>query len=117
SAARGNQTFVGYLALCPLASRGWAGVCSPFRPRGDRPHERGIRPWPLPAIRPARLSTPPPFRHGLRKLDGGVNTARPEAYRMMIERGFWTSVQGVARHRPKRGHVHRPGVYVLDARR
>jgi hypothetical protein len=61
------------------------------------------------------LARSDPFRHGLRKLDGGVNTARHEAYRTIIERGFWTSVQSVARHRPNEPVFNRPGVYVLDA--
>jgi len=43
-----------------------------------------------------------------------VNTARHEAYRTMIERGFWTSVQGVARYRPNGAAFNRPGVAVLD---
>ncbi len=48
------------------------------------------------------------------KLVAGVNMARHEAYRTMLNRGFRTFLQGVAL---QKGNVHgfnRPGVYVLD---
>lgn len=51
---------------------------------------------------------------GLRKIDAGVNMARQEAYRIMLERGFRTLLQGVAMHRPNEEGFNRPGVYALD---
>ena len=41
-------------------------------------------------------------QRGLSRLVAGVNTARHEAYRAMLERGFRTDLQGVAMHRPTR---------------
>ena len=51
---------------------------------------------------------------GLTKLYAGVNTARSEAYRQMLKRGFKTEMQGVAMHRPNEAGYSRPGVYVID---
>jgi GNAT superfamily N-acetyltransferase len=51
---------------------------------------------------------------GLVRLEAGVNMARHEAYRMMVERGFRTVLQGVAMQRPNEEAFHRPGVYVID---
>jgi hypothetical protein len=51
---------------------------------------------------------------GLSRLAAGVNTARHEAYRQMLERGFRTDLQGVAMHRPNEPGYNRPGVYVID---
>jgi hypothetical protein len=44
----------------------------------------------------------------------GINTARAEAYRQMIGRGFKTEMQGVTMHRPNQPGYSRPGVFVID---
>lgn len=51
---------------------------------------------------------------GLSRLSAGVNTARHEAYRQMLERGFRTDLQGVAMQRPNEPGYNRPGVYLID---
>ncbi len=51
---------------------------------------------------------------GLSRFTAGVNLARHEAYRAMLERGFRTDHQGVAMHRPNDPGYSRPGVYLLD---
>jgi GNAT superfamily N-acetyltransferase len=51
---------------------------------------------------------------GLQRLVAGVNTARHEAYRRMLERGFRTDLQGVAMHRPDDPAYNRAGVFLLD---
>lgn len=51
---------------------------------------------------------------GLSHLVAGVNTARHEAYRKLLARGFRTSIQGVAMHRPNEPAFNLPEVYVLD---
>jgi len=51
---------------------------------------------------------------GMSRLEGGVNLARHEAYRKMLERGFRTDIQGVTMHRPNEPGYNRPGVYVID---
>jgi GNAT superfamily N-acetyltransferase len=51
---------------------------------------------------------------GLLRLVAGVNTARHEAYRQMLARGFRTDLQAVAMHRPNEPGYSRPGVYVID---
>jgi GNAT superfamily N-acetyltransferase len=48
------------------------------------------------------------------RLVAGVNTARHEAYRHMLARGFRTDVQGVAMSRPNEAGYNRPGVYLID---
>lgn len=50
----------------------------------------------------------------LQRLNAGVNMARHEAYRIMIERGYRTFLQGVAMHRPNEEAFNRPGVYAID---
>jgi GNAT superfamily N-acetyltransferase len=47
-------------------------------------------------------------------LTAGVNTARDEAYRQMLARGFRTELLGVAMEKPNEAGYNRPGVYVLD---
>jgi GNAT superfamily N-acetyltransferase len=47
-------------------------------------------------------------------LRAGVNTARHEAYRYMLSRGFRTDVQGVVMSKPNEAGYNRPGVYVID---
>jgi GNAT superfamily N-acetyltransferase len=50
----------------------------------------------------------------LSRLVAGVNLARHEAYRRMLERGFHTDIQGVTMHRPNEPGYNRPGVYLID---
>ena len=51
---------------------------------------------------------------GLERLVAGVNTARREAYRRMLARGFRTEVLGLAMDRPDEAAYNRPGAYVID---
>ncbi|HEV2073773.1 MAG TPA: GNAT family N-acetyltransferase [Thermomicrobiales bacterium] len=51
---------------------------------------------------------------GLARLEAGVNTARREAYRRMLESGFRTNVLGLAMDRPDKPGYDRPDVYVID---
>jgi hypothetical protein len=48
------------------------------------------------------------------RLRGGVNTARHEAYRHMLGRGFRTEVQGGVMSRPNEAGYNRSGVYLID---
>jgi GNAT superfamily N-acetyltransferase len=50
----------------------------------------------------------------LSRLVAGVNTARHEAYRQMLARGFRTDFQGVAMQRLNEPGYNRPGVYLID---
>ena len=47
-------------------------------------------------------------------LAAGVNTARHEAYRQMIKRGFRTDFLGVAMARPNEAGYNREDIYVID---
>jgi len=51
---------------------------------------------------------------GLPVLVAGVSTARHEAYRHLLARGFRAELLGVTMHRPNEAGYSRPGVYVLD---
>jgi GNAT superfamily N-acetyltransferase len=51
---------------------------------------------------------------GLERLVVGVNTARREAYRHLLGRGFRTEVLGLAMDRPDEAAYNRPGTYVID---
>ena len=51
---------------------------------------------------------------GMTTVVAGVNTAREEAYRAMLARGFRTQIQGVTMHRPNEAGYSRPGLFVLD---
>src|SRR4029453_4793457 len=51
---------------------------------------------------------------GLSRLAAGVNAARHEAYRVMLEYGFRTDLQGVAMHRPNEAGYNRPDVFLID---
>lgn len=53
-------------------------------------------------------------KRGLSRLAAGVNTARHEAYRAMLEHNFRIDLQGVAMHRPNEAGYNRPGVYLID---
>lgn len=50
----------------------------------------------------------------LSRLVAGVNTARHEAYRQMLARGFRTDIQGVVMQQSNEAGYNRPGVWVLD---
>lgn len=50
----------------------------------------------------------------LPRLSAGVNTARHEAYRQMLARGFRTDLLGVAMDRPNEAGYNRPGIYLID---
>lgn len=51
---------------------------------------------------------------GLGTLVGGTNLARAEAYGLMREHGFATTMQGVAMQRPNQEGYNRAGMYVID---
>ncbi len=51
---------------------------------------------------------------GAAKVVAGVNTARLEAYRSMLARGYRTAMQGVAMHRGAEPGYDRAGTYVID---
>jgi len=51
---------------------------------------------------------------GLVRMEAGVNTARHEAYRQMLARGFRTQIQGVTMHRPNEPAHHGPEVYLIE---
>jgi len=51
---------------------------------------------------------------GARTLDAGVNLARLEAYREMLQAGFRTSMQGVAMQRNNDPGYNRPDVFLID---
>jgi GNAT superfamily N-acetyltransferase len=48
------------------------------------------------------------------RLVAGANTARHEAYRLMLTRGFRTDIQGVVMSKPNEAGYNRPGVYLID---
>jgi len=50
----------------------------------------------------------------LARLVGGVNTARHEAYRQMLARGFRTDIQGLVMSRPNEPGYNHAGVYLID---
>jgi GNAT superfamily N-acetyltransferase len=50
----------------------------------------------------------------LSRLSAGVNTARHEAYRHMLGRGFRTDLIGVAMQKPNEAGYNRPCVYLID---
>lgn len=51
---------------------------------------------------------------GMSRLKAGVNLARHEAYRKMLEQGFRTETQGVTMHRPNEPGYSRPEVFLID---
>jgi predicted N-acetyltransferase YhbS len=51
---------------------------------------------------------------GASRLVAGVNMARREAYRDMLQHGFRMDILGVAMHRPNASGFSRAGVYALD---
>ena len=48
------------------------------------------------------------------RLVAGANTARHDAYRKMIERGFRTDMLGIAMHRPNEPGYNREETYIID---
>jgi len=50
----------------------------------------------------------------LQRIEAGVNLNRSRAYRQLLRRGFRTSAQGVAMHRPDSPAYNRPDVFVID---
>lgn len=51
---------------------------------------------------------------GLGYIDAGMNLARHEAYRQMLNHGFRTVIQGVAMNSPNEPVYNAPGIYVID---
>jgi GNAT superfamily N-acetyltransferase len=51
---------------------------------------------------------------GASRLVAGVNTARHEAYKQMLDLGFQSQRIGVAMHNPNEPAFNRPGIYVID---
>jgi len=51
---------------------------------------------------------------GLDRIEAGVSTARHEAYRLMLERGFRTDMQGVSMHRPNEAALDRGDVFAMN---
>jgi GNAT superfamily N-acetyltransferase len=49
-----------------------------------------------------------------REIHAGVNTARHTAYRIMLDRGFRTILEGVAMLRPNEPGYNRPDCFVID---
>ena len=54
------------------------------------------------------------YRSGATQISAGVNLGRMAAYRLMIDLGFRTTMQGVAMHRPWIEAYDRPDVFALD---
>ncbi|HYW69989.1 MAG TPA: GNAT family N-acetyltransferase [Pyrinomonadaceae bacterium] len=50
----------------------------------------------------------------LERIVAGVNSARHNAYRQMLARGFVTQIQGVVMSRPNEAGYNRPDVYLID---
>ena len=53
-------------------------------------------------------------RHGLARVVAGVNTARHDAYRRLLARGYRAWLEGVIMQRPNEPGYCRPDVYVID---
>jgi GNAT superfamily N-acetyltransferase len=51
---------------------------------------------------------------GMPTVLAGANMARHEAYRLLVDRGYATVLQGVSMHRPNEPGYCRPGLYVID---
>ena len=51
---------------------------------------------------------------GMTRLEAGVNLARDQAYRQMLQLGFRTDIQGVTMHRPNEPGYSRSEVYLID---
>ena len=53
-------------------------------------------------------------QRGVRKLSGGMNTARQEAWAAMLDSGWRGKMVGVAMQRPNEPGYNRPGVFLID---
>jgi hypothetical protein len=53
-------------------------------------------------------------QRGLKKLSGGVNTARQEAWAAMLDSGWRGTMAGVAMQRPNEPGYNRPGAFLID---
>jgi GNAT superfamily N-acetyltransferase len=51
---------------------------------------------------------------GMPNVLAGANMARHEAYRLLVDRGYRTAIQGVAMHKGNDPGYCRPGAYVID---
>ncbi|MGH3869388.1 MAG: hypothetical protein ACRDQ4_25430 [Pseudonocardiaceae bacterium] len=51
---------------------------------------------------------------GAARLVVGMNTARRDAYRILLQRGFTADLIGVTMHRPDEPGYSRPDAYVID---
>lgn len=51
---------------------------------------------------------------GSRQLVAGINAARSEAFRIMRQHGFETTLEGVAMHRPDAPGHNRPDCFIID---
>ncbi|MGO9700448.1 MAG: GNAT family N-acetyltransferase [Xanthobacteraceae bacterium] len=51
---------------------------------------------------------------GMPTVLAGANMARHEAYRLLVNRGYATVLQGVSMHRPNEPGYCRPGAYIID---
>jgi GNAT superfamily N-acetyltransferase len=54
------------------------------------------------------------FARGASRLAAGVNTARENAYRLVLSRRFRVDFLGVAMHKPNEAGYNRPEVYLID---
>jgi hypothetical protein len=59
-------------------------------------------------------ATPVALSQKASRLTVGVNTARTEAYRHVLVRGFRADFYGVVMERPNEAGYNRPGVYLID---
>ena len=53
-------------------------------------------------------------KEGAQKLKAGMNTARHEAYRIMLAKGFRADAMGVVMHSPNEPGYNRQGVFLID---
>jgi len=51
---------------------------------------------------------------GVERISAGINTARRDAHRRMLARGFRAGLVGVAMHKPDIAGTLRPDVYIID---
>ena len=48
------------------------------------------------------------------RLVAGMNTARHQAYQVMIGKGFWIDFEGVVMQKPNEPAYNRPDVFIID---
>jgi hypothetical protein len=51
---------------------------------------------------------------GVSSLEAGMNTARHEAYRQMLARGFGTTSTAIIMQKPNEAGYNHPGIYLID---